>query len=246
MAGIKITELPASPAAALTDVLPEVQGGATYQESLLQVRTLFGFDSGTGLLAGTNGGTGVNNSTRTLTYGGNVAFSGAFAFTGTLTGTTTVTFPTSGTLLANTNNLSDVSSIATSRLNLGVSYWLETQATFTQLATAGLVPIITGSGSLQYKIRNIWISNVTATNFSGGGGDRDIKISDGTSTWTTITAALAQALTPVRWGDSGIPINKSSDQISVAGANISISYSGGTTDYSAGVIKIITEVQRVV
>jgi hypothetical protein len=41
MAGIKISGLPASPSALITDVLPEVQGGVTYKVSLTQVSTLF-------------------------------------------------------------------------------------------------------------------------------------------------------------------------------------------------------------
>jgi hypothetical protein len=73
-----------------------------------------------GVIAGQFGGTGIANTGKTITLGGNFVTSGAFAATLTLTNTTTVTLPVSGTLLANTNNLSDVSSAATSRTNLGV------------------------------------------------------------------------------------------------------------------------------
>lgn len=57
MAGVKISELPVVPAVALTDIFPDVHSGVTYQATLLDVRTLFGFNSGTGLLALNKGGT---------------------------------------------------------------------------------------------------------------------------------------------------------------------------------------------
>ncbi len=60
MAGIKISALPAVPSALFTDFLPVVQGGVTSQETLQQIATLFGFNSGTGLLALANGGTNAN------------------------------------------------------------------------------------------------------------------------------------------------------------------------------------------
>jgi hypothetical protein len=60
MAGIKISALPAVPSALLTDFLPVVQGGVTSQETLLQIGTLYGFNSGTNLLALSNGGTNAN------------------------------------------------------------------------------------------------------------------------------------------------------------------------------------------
>lgn len=57
MAGIKISALPAVASALFTDFFPVVQGGATSKETLLQVGTLFGFDSTTHLLALASGGT---------------------------------------------------------------------------------------------------------------------------------------------------------------------------------------------
>jgi hypothetical protein len=60
MAGIKISALPAVPSALLTDFMPVVQGGVTSKETLLQVATLFGFDSGTNLLSLAKGGTNAN------------------------------------------------------------------------------------------------------------------------------------------------------------------------------------------
>lgn len=60
MAGVKISALPTVASALITDIFPAVQGGVTSQETLLQVRTLFGFNSGTGLLAMASGGTNAN------------------------------------------------------------------------------------------------------------------------------------------------------------------------------------------
>lgn len=60
MAGIKISNLPALPSAALTDLIAEVQpavGGTTYKATLTQVATAFGFSGG--ILALANGGTGA-------------------------------------------------------------------------------------------------------------------------------------------------------------------------------------------
>lgn len=61
MPGVKISQLPAVGSAQSTDFLPIVQGGVTYQETLLQIATLFGFFSG--ILSTINGGTGVASPT---------------------------------------------------------------------------------------------------------------------------------------------------------------------------------------
>lgn len=66
-----------------------------------------------------DGSTTWNNKTFTLT--GNLSISGGNNVTFNTTGTTGVTFPTGGTLLNNTNNLSDVSSASTTRTNLGAT-----------------------------------------------------------------------------------------------------------------------------
>ncbi len=76
MAGIKISALPAVASALTTDIFPVVQAGVTSQETLLQVRTVFGFDSGTGLLAMANGGT---NASLTAALGA-IPYSTASAF----------------------------------------------------------------------------------------------------------------------------------------------------------------------
>jgi hypothetical protein len=58
MAGIKISGLPAAPAAALTDIYPIVQGGVTYSLTTAQLATLLGLSGG--ILSLASGGTGAS------------------------------------------------------------------------------------------------------------------------------------------------------------------------------------------
>lgn len=145
-------------------------------------------------------------------------------------------------------NLADLNSAAIARKNIAVATFIEVAITHTDLATGGSKVLVDSQGSEQYKIRNMWISNVTLTSFSGGGGDRDldVQVVGGATIWTTIAASLLQTLLPVRWGDTDFPIKTSSDEPSAAGVDIVAKYSGGTTDYAAGEIKLIIEVERIV
>jgi len=92
MAGIKISALPAVASSLFTDYAPFVQGGVTSSATLLQVATLFGFNSGTGLLALANGGTNAN-LTAAL---GAVPYSTASAFAFLAPGTTGQLFQSGG------------------------------------------------------------------------------------------------------------------------------------------------------
>ncbi len=92
MAGIKISALPAVASSLFTDYAPYVQGGVTSSATLLQVATLFGFNSGTGLLALANGGTNAN-LTAAL---GAVPYSTASAFAFLAPGTTGQLFQSGG------------------------------------------------------------------------------------------------------------------------------------------------------
>lgn len=81
MAGIKISALPAVPSALSTDILPVVQSGVTYKETLAQVKTLFGYTGD--ILMPTYGGTGVSDpAIHTLPVAQGAA---AFHFLGPLT-----------------------------------------------------------------------------------------------------------------------------------------------------------------
>jgi len=92
MAGIKISGLPAVPSALITDYLAVVQAGVTSRETLQQISTLFGFDSGTGLLALNKGGT---NASLTAALGA-VPYSTASAFAFLAPGTTGQLFRSGG------------------------------------------------------------------------------------------------------------------------------------------------------
>lgn len=123
---------------------------------------------------------------------------------------------------------------------------LDTTLDFTNLGSAAQVPVITFmSTTAQYQINGITM-NGFGTNFSGG--DRDLDITDGTSVWTTIPAASLQALVNARWGTADVPfpISIPLNQKSVAGSNVYATYSGGTTDYTAGSFDITLVYERVI
>lgn len=104
------------------------------------------------------------------------------------------------------------------------------------LAGGGQKLLIRAGAGEQWKIRGIVLSG-DGTNFSGGGGDRDLAITDGTSIWSVIPAATLQSLAAARWGDTGVPFPATAAHLfaaSASGTNIVAEYSGGTTDYTAG------------
>jgi len=128
----------------------------------------------------------------------------------------------------------------------GASMRYETAVGQGALAAAGQVVLVDSSGSEQYKISEIYLSGA-GTNFSGGGGDRDLDITDGTAVYATIPAATLQALAAGRWGDAGVPFPASAADLtaaSAAGVDIVAQYSGGTTDYTAGSCTIVIVAER--
>ncbi len=126
--------------------------------------------------------------------------------------------------------------------------YIETTVTAANLASAASKIIRDSSGSQQYKIREIMLSG-SGTNFSGGGGNRLMSITDGTSIWTVVPAATMQSLTTSRWGlSTPVPFPATSSHFltaSAAGTDIVAKYSGGTTDYSTGSLTIVVAVERV-
>ncbi len=119
-------------------------------------------------------------------------------------------------------------------------YSVSEVATHTTLATAGKVNIqVANSGTAQYAISEIFL-NVTGTNFSGGGGDRLLAITDGTTVYTVIPAASLQTLVNSRWGTTPVPYPAAASisKLTQAGANLYAQYSGGTTDYTSGSLTI--------
>lgn len=116
------------------------------------------------------------------------------------------------------------------------------------LASAGKVNIWTPPNATQtIKIRELVLSGA-GTAFSGGGGDRLISVTDGTSTWTAITAALLGTPVATRWGGTGIPYPATKAHhiaASAAGAQVYAQYSGGTADYTAGALTLLVTYELV-
>jgi len=123
----------------------------------------------------------------------------------------------------------------------------QTTVAFGDLASAASAALLTAKSGEQWKIREIVLSGA-GTNFSGGGGDRLLSITDGTSTWSVIPAATMQSLAVARWGDTGVPFPATAAHLTTASAastNISAKYSGGASDYTAGSLTLTITAERV-
>lgn len=115
------------------------------------------------------------------------------------------------------------------------------------LAGAAAVTLYTSAAGKQYKIRQLWL-NSGGTNFSGGGGDRLLDITDGTTVYARIAAADLQALPGnVSWGAATLPFPAAAalNTSTVAAENLRAVYSGGAADYAAGSVVISGLLQRV-
>lgn len=126
--------------------------------------------------------------------------------------------------------------------------WNDVTCTFTALASAGQVTVQLSSGAKSYIVRDIRI-NYTVAGLSGGGGDRLLIVTDGTTTWndTGITAALLGTPVNTLWGGSGNPVagTVALNTASTPGVTLRAEYAGGTTDYTAGSVIISVLTQRV-
>ncbi len=106
------------------------------------------------------------------------------------------------------------------------------------LATGGSVTLLTPTGSKSYQILNARI--VGTTNFSGGGGDRNVQLKIGSGAYSIIPAATVQALanTSYQIGSTEFPYSALGTTPIIAANPLSISYQGGATDYTTGSITI--------
>lgn len=115
------------------------------------------------------------------------------------------------------------------------------------LASAGKVTIVPGMGSRQYVVRDIKM-NYSAAGLSGGGGNRLVTVTDGTTVYNNagITAALLGTPINTVWAGTGNPVagTVAQDTPTVAGAALYANYAGGTTDYTTGSVVISVTVQR--
>lgn len=114
------------------------------------------------------------------------------------------------------------------------------------LASGASVTLFASSGSKQYRIRSLWV-NSDGTNFSGGGGDRLLSITDNTTVYSLIPAASLETLANTAWGATGLPFPASAaiNQATAAGQALRAKYSGGTADFSAGSVTISGVLQRI-
>lgn len=112
---------------------------------------------------------------------------------------------------------------------------------YSDLSAAGVYDVTSDAG---YRIRALQL-NIGGTNFSGGGGNRNIQITDGTTVYSVIPAATAQSLVNAVWGATALPLPVSASINTQTVAALQISYSGGTTDYTAGNLHISLLLEKV-
>lgn len=126
--------------------------------------------------------------------------------------------------------------------------WFDVTCSAAALASAGKVNVQVSAPGQQYKVRNVLV-NYSAAGLSGGGGDRLLKLTDGTTSFNNagITAALLGTPVNTVWGGSGNPLpgTVAMNTSTVAGANLYFQYSGGTSDFGTGSVVISVQVERV-
>lgn len=135
---------------------------------------------------------------------------------------------------------------ATGKPIIGDVAVFETTVGQAAMASGGTVKLLDALAAERWKVRNLWLSGA-GTNFSGGGGDRLLSISDGTAIYSVVPAATLQALSAARWGDTGVPFPATAADFtlaSAAGIDITAAYSGGVTDYTAGSLTIVIVAER--
>lgn len=201
------------------------------------------------LIAGSDANSGALVSYPTTTASGTfivAAANSAGAFNATLTNnslgqSTTFKLPDPGVATAGI-----LVSTITSPDNNANLIRFDVTATAAALAAAASVTLFASSGAKQYKIVNLWV-NAGGTNFSGGGGDRKLSITDNTTEYSIIPAASLQALDNTAWGATGLPFpaGVALTTSTTAGASLVCKYKDGAADYGAGSVVISGLLQRV-
>lgn len=167
----------------------------------------------------------------------------------TVDGTTVIAGDQAGTTWNVNYNMhllcNDVSEIDASQLPVGSISKIDVTCTAAALATAGRVTVVEGSGTKRYIVRSLFVN--VSTGLSGGGGDRLLRITDGTNNFNAngITAALLGTAINTPFGGSGNPVASiAQSTASVAGADIYLVYAGGTTDFTTGQVVVTVEIER--
>lgn len=124
---------------------------------------------------------------------------------------------------------------ATPDTNLNMIQDLSTNISFTQLG-AGPVTLFTPTGSKTYRLLTSILSG--GTSFSGGGGDRLLSVTSGSTNLASLAAASAQALTGAAFqsGSTAFPLLSAYATPVTAANPLRIAYTGGTTNYTAGIV----------
>ncbi len=119
---------------------------------------------------------------------------------------------------------------------------------FAALAAGGTVAVQAALAGSQYKVRDIFV-NYGAAGLSGGGGDRLVTLTDGTTVYNDagITAALLGTPVNTVWGGTGNPLagTVAQNTSTVAGQALRFIYSGGAADYTAGSVVVTVTYERV-
>ncbi len=112
-------------------------------------------------------------------------------------------------------------------------------ASWDDLIAGGFNTLVTAGVGVTFEILELNISS-DGTDFSGGGGDRNLQFTDGTSIYSIIPAANLQSLPNARWGDTALPfpVTAGIGTPTVSGENLIVQYQGGSADYTAGDIVI--------
>lgn len=114
----------------------------------------------------------------------------------------------------------------------------------TTALASGAVTLFAGSGTKQYKIVALWL------NFGANlaVGDKNLAISDGTTTYSVIPTLSLLTLVNATWGSVALPFPTAAalNTSTAAGASLTATYSGGTTNYTGGATIVISGIlQRV-
>jgi len=116
--------------------------------------------------------------------------------------------------------------------------WSDTAVPYNAIASGASFSILFNNFAGTFRVREIYI-NSQGTNFSGG--DRNLEIYDGVTSYSIIPAVTLQALVNARWGDPvnlPFPASASIATPTTPPYNLQVHYQGGTTDYTAGSITI--------
>lgn len=108
--------------------------------------------------------------------------------------------------------------------------------TSASLASAAHVVLLPSINNTNYLLTNILLNKNGVA--MGGSGARNLVLTDGFQTFTTIPTADLTTLTQAQWGTTAVPYNLSNQSWNEECGTVYALYSGGTADYTSGTCKI--------